>query len=274
MQDVSTFFDDAELNSDEQVDVENSDSDATDREESDGEEQPKETTAMMLSDEVSHTIVVAVRLTIKLKVPSLVSNGDIKLKQRGGKSQSARDRKQVAEVNRQCCQHLSTKLTDLGFNVQIPTWRDVDDAVSESMDDTTCGESEPYSSDIEASAAQPATNTSSLASLVRTEKGNVKLLDQNQQTRRVVWDAIIDAKCYIIFVDAYPELVDKNQVSVQSLLTVAKNHGMHSIVQRLQKDNLYASQLASLVSPLQCASHNMSNYYLRWSHAFHYCAMS
>lgn len=63
-------------------------------------------------------------------------------------------------------------------------------------------------------------------------------------------DAIIDAKGYIIFVDAYPELVDKNQVSLQSLLTVARNRGIHAIKERLQTDAMYAAHLASLVSPL------------------------
>jgi hypothetical protein len=48
-----------------------------------------------------------------------------------------------------------------------------------------------------------------------------------------VWDVIIDARGYIIFVNAYPELVDKNQVALQSLLTVAGNHGVHAIKERL-----------------------------------------
>jgi DNA-binding protein YbaB len=66
-----------------------------------------------------------------------------------------------------------------------------------------------------------------------------------------VRDAIIDAKGYIIFVDAYPELVDKNQVALQSLLTVAANRGVHAIKERLRTDAQYAAHLASLVSPLR-----------------------
>jgi hypothetical protein len=75
----------------------------------------------------------------------------------------------------------------------------------------------------------------------------VKLLDQNQETRRVVWDAIMDAKGHLIFVNAYPELIDKNQVALQSLLTVAKKSGAHAIKQRLQEDTQYATQLGNLV---------------------------
>ncbi|KAG1811612.1 hypothetical protein EV424DRAFT_1349549 [Suillus variegatus] len=191
------------------------DSDA-DREESEGEE--AEATAMMLSDEV----------------PSLVSNKSKQVVQSRGKSQSAREAKQAAE---------------------IPAWRDFDNAVSESVDETTtaCGESsEAYSSDVERAQKLNSGRTrsaQSIASLIRTEKGHIKLLDQNNETQQVVRDAIIDAKGYIIFVDAYPELVDKNQVSLQSLLTVARNRGIHAIKERLQTDAMYAAHLASLVEP-------------------------
>jgi hypothetical protein len=66
-----------------------------------------------------------------------------------------------------------------------------------------------------------------------------------------VRDAIIDAKGYIIFVNAYPELVDKNQVALQSLLTVAGNRGVHAIKECLRTDAQYAAHLTSLVSPLR-----------------------
>jgi hypothetical protein len=114
-----------------------------------------------------------------------------------------------------------------------------------------CGESlEPYSSDTEVvlkvTSATQSTHTT--ASLVQMEKGNVKLLDQNHKTWQVVRDAIIDAKGHIIFVNAYPELVDKNQVSFQSLLTVAKIHSIKAIKKCLQTDAQYAALLGSLVS--------------------------
>ncbi|KAG2031148.1 hypothetical protein BDR03DRAFT_986624 [Suillus americanus] len=54
---------------------------------------------------------------------------------------------------------------------------------------------------------------------------------------------------HIIFIDAYPELVDKNQVSLQSLLTVAENRGIKAIKKRLQTDAQYAALLGSLVEP-------------------------
>lgn len=92
-------------------------------------------------------------------------------------------------------------------------WCDVDNTVSESVEESTmCGDSlDPNSSDIEVvpkvtSATQL---TQMTASLVCMEKGNVKLLDQNYETRWVVRDAILDAKGHIIFINAYPELVDK-----------------------------------------------------------------
>jgi hypothetical protein len=140
-------------------------------------------------------------------------------------------------------------------------WRDVDNAVSESVEEsTTCGDSlDPNSSDIEVvpkvtSATRLAQMT---ASLVRMEKGNVKLLDQNYETRRVVRDAILDAKGHIIFVNAYPELVDKNQVSLQSLLMVADNRGIKAIKKHLQTDAQYAAHLGSLVSRLHVSIHDL-----------------
>ncbi|KAG2124747.1 hypothetical protein BD769DRAFT_1669232 [Suillus cothurnatus] len=148
------------------------------------------------------------------EVPSLVGNVKVTLKTKQvkshGKTQSACDAKQAAE---------------------IPTWHNFDNVESTDGTTTACGKSsEPYSSDVK-------------------EKGHIKLLDQNNETRRVVRDAIIDAKGYIIFVNAYPELVDKNQVALQSLLTVAGNHGVHAIKEHLQTDAQYAAHLASLVEP-------------------------
>ncbi|KAG1802365.1 hypothetical protein EV424DRAFT_1351760 [Suillus variegatus] len=210
MCDVTAMFDSDEDLEDKPNGI---DTDA-DCEESEGEE--PEATALMLSDE---------------KVPSLVTN-NVKPVQSHGNSQSARKQKQAEET---------------------PMWCDVDNAVSESVEEsTTRGDSlEPHSSDIEVvpkvtSATQLAQMT---ASLIQTEKGNVKLLDQNLETQLVVQDAIIDAKGHVIFINAYPELIDKNQVSLQSLLTVAKNRGIKAIKKRLQTDAQYAAHLGSLVEP-------------------------
>ncbi|KAG2037988.1 hypothetical protein BDR03DRAFT_1048542 [Suillus americanus] len=150
----------------------------------------------------------ATALMLSDEMPSLVqsrgNNCDLK--------QSAREQKQAEET---------------------PMWHDVNNAVSESVEEsTTRGDSlEPPSSDIE-------------------------VVQKNLETWRVVRDAIIDAKGHIIFVNAYPELVDKNQVSLQSLLTVAENHGIKAIKKCLQTDAQYAALLGSLVEPriplLQC----------------------
>ncbi|KAG1759184.1 hypothetical protein EDD22DRAFT_956144 [Suillus occidentalis] len=203
MCDISALFE-----SDEDQEEENgSDSDA-DREESEGEPGDLESTAMMLSD----------------KVPSLVGNVKVNLKSMQvkscGKTQSAHDAKQAAE---------------------IPTWHDFDNAESTDGTTTACGESsEPYSSNVEGAPEPNSALTRSaqtIAALVQTEKGHVKLLDQNNETRRVVWDAIIDAK------------VDKNQVALQSLLTVAANRRVHTIKEHLQTNVQYVAHLASLVEP-------------------------
>ncbi|KAG1861506.1 hypothetical protein DFJ58DRAFT_725689 [Suillus subalutaceus] len=172
-----------------------------------------------------------------LKVPLFVTNsGDKKMKPHDvqshskNKNQSARDHKQAAK---------------------IPTWHTNDG--SEPTDETTtqCGGSEePYSSDIGGTTVtSTAAAPQSAASLIQYETGKVKLLNQNQETRRVVQDAIMDAKGHLIFINAYPELVDKNQVALQSLLTVAKRCGAHAIKQCLQADAQYATQLGNLVEP-------------------------
>ncbi|KAG1737131.1 uncharacterized protein EDB91DRAFT_1083165 [Suillus paluster] len=212
-----------ESDEDQEEDLANGNDSDADCEESEGEPEDPESTARMLSDEV----------------PSLVSNIKVNLKsmqvKSRGKTQSACDAKQAAE---------------------IPTWRDFDNGDGVSDETTTaCGKSsEPYSSNIEgAPKVEPNSaltqSAQTIASLIRTEKGHIKLLDQNNETRRVVRDAIVDAKGYIIFVDAYPELVDKNQVALQSLLTVAQNRGAHAIKECLQTDAQYAAHLATLVEP-------------------------
>ncbi|KAG2114918.1 hypothetical protein BD769DRAFT_1673373 [Suillus cothurnatus] len=213
--DVSALFE-----SDKDQEEENGADSDTDHEESGGRPEDLESTAMMLSD----------------KVPSLVGNIKVTLKTKQvkshGKTQSARDAKQAAE---------------------IPTWHNFDNVESTDGTTTACGKSsEPYSSDVKGAPEPNSALTRSaqtIAALVRTEKGHVKLLDQNNETRRVVQDAIIDAKGYIIFVNAYPELVDKNQVALQSLLTVAGNRSVHSIKECLQTDAQYAAHLTSLVEP-------------------------
>jgi hypothetical protein len=51
-----------------------------------------------------------------------------------------------------------------------------------------------------------------------------------------------------MFVHGYLELVEKNQLSMQTLLTMAKKHGVHAIKECLQVDELYALQPGALVS--------------------------
>ncbi|KAG2127421.1 hypothetical protein BD769DRAFT_1668068 [Suillus cothurnatus] len=112
MRDVSALFE-SDDDQPEGDSVTNGNYSDTDHEESEGEE--PEATAMMLSDEISDS----------------KTNVSLKSKQSHGKTQSAWDAKQAAE---------------------IPTWCNFDNAVSEFVDETTtgCGEdSEPYSSDVE-----------------------------------------------------------------------------------------------------------------------------
>ncbi|KAG2349244.1 hypothetical protein BDR05DRAFT_944331 [Suillus weaverae] len=193
MRDVSASLDSDE---DQEEDHTNGNDSDADHQESEGKPEDPESTAMMLLDEVP------------LLVGNIKVNSQKAMQVKShGKNQSTRDAKQAAE---------------------IPTWRNFDNSASDETT-TVCGESsEPYSSDVEGTPKVGSAQT--ITSLIRTEKGHIKLLDQNNETQQVVKDAIVDAKGYIIFVNAYPELVDKNQVALQSLLT-------------------YMAHLASLVEP-------------------------
>ncbi|KAG1840329.1 hypothetical protein C8R48DRAFT_781808 [Suillus tomentosus] len=141
---------------------------------------------------------------------------------------------------------------------ETPTWGDVDDAVSESIESTTTGGELSISSDNEGAVKAKLVQTSatkSIALLVRTEKGKVKLLDQNLPTRQVIQAAISEVKCHVMFVHGYPKLVEKNQLSTQTLLTVAEKRGMDAIKEHLQVDELHALQLSALVDariPIMC----------------------
>ncbi|KAG2085580.1 uncharacterized protein F5147DRAFT_781952 [Suillus discolor] len=194
------------------------DSDGNESSATDGEDE--DLAAMRLSDEVMSVV------TNKQQVAS---------KSRGtSKAELARDRKQAVET---------------------PTWAnlDVECAVSESIEDPLTGgdSSEFQLSDNKGTAPTRKltsdAKTRSIASLVKTESGKVKLLDQNLETRRVLQSAIVEVKCHLYFANGYPELVDKNQVTLQALIVVAEKRGAHSIKERLQSDEQYASQLGSLV---------------------------
>ncbi|KAG2050143.1 hypothetical protein BDR06DRAFT_1011463 [Suillus hirtellus] len=63
----------------------------------------------------------------------------------------------------------------------------------------------------------------------------------------VIQTAISEVKCHVMFVHGYPELVEKNQLSTQTLLTIAEKHSMGAIKEHLQVDKLYALQLGALV---------------------------
>ncbi|KAG2356586.1 hypothetical protein BDR07DRAFT_1380685 [Suillus spraguei] len=66
-------------------------------------------------------------------------------------------------------------------------------------------------------------------------------------TQRVVKGAIVEVKCHLLFIDGFPELVDKNQLSHQSLLIVAAQRNLREIEKHLRMDDNYISHLASLV---------------------------
>ncbi|KAG2341301.1 hypothetical protein BDR05DRAFT_1001942 [Suillus weaverae] len=98
---------------------------------------------------------------------------------------------------------------------ETPTWGNVNDAISESIESTTTGGDLSISSDNKDTAKLVQTPAKkSAASLVRTEKGKVKLLNQNLPTRQVIQAAISEVKCHVMFVHGYPELVKKNQLSM------------------------------------------------------------
>ncbi|KAG1858580.1 hypothetical protein C8R48DRAFT_674171 [Suillus tomentosus] len=191
----------------------NSDADAA---AADSEDDDLDAAARMLSDEVASLVTH----TQKPRKSSKVSDS-------GADRSSAADRKRATET---------------------PTWGDVDDAVSESIESTTTGGELSISSDNEDTPKLVRTPAKkSAASLVRTEKGKVKLLDQNLPTRQVIQAAISEVKCHVMFVHGYPELVEKNQLSMRTLLSVAEKRGVDAIKERLQVDELYALQLGALV---------------------------
>ncbi|KAG1828594.1 hypothetical protein DFJ58DRAFT_849007 [Suillus subalutaceus] len=139
---------------------------------------------------------------------------------------------------------------------ESPKWAnmDLEDTVSESIEDpSTGGDSSEFHSDNEGTAPKltsdaQTSKTRSIASLVRTDGGKVKLLDQNLETRKVLQSAIMEVKCHLFFTNSYPELVDKNQVALEALIVVAENRGVHAIKECLQSDERYASQLGSLIN--------------------------
>ncbi|KAG2151073.1 uncharacterized protein EDB93DRAFT_1249565 [Suillus bovinus] len=216
MQDVALLEDEDEQSTDSDMNGNDSESSATDGEDEDS-------AALRLFDEVASVV------TNKQQVAS-------KSESRGTPSPKAefkaRDHKQAAET---------------------PTWAnmDVEDAVSESIEDRSTGGDSEFQSDNEGTAPTRKltsdAKTRSIASLIRTESGKVKLLDQNLETRKVLQSAIMEVKCHLFFTHGYPELVDKNQVALQALIVVAEKRGVHPIKERLQSDERYASQLGSLV---------------------------
>ncbi|KAG1860756.1 hypothetical protein F4604DRAFT_1930076 [Suillus subluteus] len=130
---------------------------------------------------------------------------------------------------------------------------DLEDVVSESIEDpSTGGDLSEFHSDNKGTVLKLTSDTQtsktwSITSLVRTDGGKVKLLDQNLETRKVLQSTIMEVKCHLFFTNGYPELIDKNQVTLEALIVVAENRGVHAIKECLQSDEQYASQLGSLV---------------------------
>ncbi|KAG2153065.1 uncharacterized protein EDB93DRAFT_1248980 [Suillus bovinus] len=129
---------------------------------------------------------------------------------------------------------------------EIPAWAD-DVAVSDSESSGDPDSDDAGSTTTRSSRMPVPPVAKSKAHLVITESGNVKLLDQNLDTKRVIKRAILDAKSHLVFVDGFPELIDKNQLSHKSLLTVAGELGLHEIKKCLRLDENYIMLLAALV---------------------------
>ncbi|KAG2059576.1 hypothetical protein BDR06DRAFT_1003173 [Suillus hirtellus] len=154
MQDVSKLVDTNKLNSNgDQVDHPVMANDGDMDEES--EHDKPETTVMMLADEIPLLI------TDNIKPRQVV--------QTHRKSQSVQDQKHA---------------------VEIPTWCNINIAVSKSEETTTAGSKplESYSSQFNGlKKLTSATHSAqAITALIQMEKGNIKLLDQNYQTQQVV----------------------------------------------------------------------------------------
>ncbi|KAG2133238.1 uncharacterized protein EDB93DRAFT_1254907 [Suillus bovinus] len=160
------------------------------------------------------------------------------------------------QYHHQTASHENSKPTarDHKHTTEIPAWAD-DVAVSDSESSGDPDSDNAGSTTTRSSRMPVPPVAKSKAHLVITESGNVKLLDQNLDTKRVVKWAILDAKSHLVFVDGFPELIDKNQLSHKSLLTVAGELGLHEIEKRLRLDENYIMLLAALVDariPILC----------------------
>ncbi|KAG2029602.1 hypothetical protein BDR03DRAFT_987647 [Suillus americanus] len=106
----------------------------------------------------------------------------------------------------------------------------------ESTESTTTGGELSISSDLNEDTAKLVRTPAKKVLPRLFEKGKVKLLDQNLQTRQVIQATISEVKCHVMFVHGYLELVEKNQLSI-----------VDAIKEHLQVDELYALQLCALV---------------------------
>ncbi|KAG1836594.1 hypothetical protein C8R48DRAFT_782918 [Suillus tomentosus] len=86
-----------------------------------------------------------------------------------------------------------------------------------------------------------------MADLVYTKTGTVRLTDQNLELRKVVQHGILEVKAYIAFTHGYPEIVAKNSYARELLLQAAKHHKTAPIEKRMYVDDEYLSALANLI---------------------------
>ncbi|KAG2110327.1 uncharacterized protein F5147DRAFT_772579 [Suillus discolor] len=86
-----------------------------------------------------------------------------------------------------------------------------------------------------------------MADLVYTKTGSVRLMDQNTELRKVIHHGILEVKAYIAFKHGYPEIVAKNSYAREILLQAAKHHKTAPIEKRMYVDDEYLSALANLI---------------------------
>ncbi|KAG1894664.1 uncharacterized protein F5891DRAFT_1194967 [Suillus fuscotomentosus] len=89
-----------------------------------------------------------------------------------------------------------------------------------------------------------------MADLVYTKTGSVRLTDQNVELRKVVQHGILEVKAYIVFTHGYLKIVAKNSYAREILLQAVKHHETVPIEKRILMLVLASSTLKSRTSPI------------------------
>lgn len=139
------------------------------------------------------------------------------------------------------------RLQMMSWALQTPVWAGTQVVVSDHEPEVIMVSDDR--SDSEEDDRDSRADRSGRPTLIWTDTGKLKLMDQDIDTRRVVQRAILEAKVHITFVNGYPELTEKSLFTRDALLTAARVCGVPPIQDRLKTDDSYVTALSSLVRP-------------------------